>query len=262
MRHRQWFIVCAVCVGLALIVVGVTAQGTTPVLVNPGFDGAFTVRDGASEVRIAEGWEYTYISGDDRQCRSPCFRPEFTPEEQIAVNGKSQRWFTTYARQWASVHQVVNVVPGKWYEFSCDAYAISEPDGQQAVFVGANPWSAGPFDRTMIWGQQQPWGSYRTWNRLTVTFQAWSNKARVAVGANNNYATKNNAAYWDNCSIREVSIGTQPTQTPYPTHTPFPTWTPPIVTPCPTCGPGGGDGCDYGRIRSDVATVVAEWDRR
>jgi len=250
MLKKTWPLVLILLALLALPML-VAGQAHDGVLVNPGFEEGFTVRE-ASEVEVAIGWEYSYLSGDDRQCRQPCHRPEFKSEQQIVSQGKySQRWFTTFSRQFAAIHQQIDVQAGQWYEFSCDVYAISEPDGQQAVFAGANPWGSGVFDRTMVWGQQQPWASYRKWNRVSVTFQAWGNRVRVAVGSNNNYATKNNAAYIDNCVIRRVDIGAQPT--------PAPTWTPyPTPLPCPTCAPNGGGECDYGRIRSDVATVVAE----
>jgi len=121
-------------------------------------------------------------------------------------------------------------------------YVISEPDGQNAAFVGINPWNSGVFDRTMLWGQQQPWGQYRQWHRVSVTAQAWGDKMRVAIGSNNNWATKNNAVYVDNCTIRRVDLGSV---TPQPTYTPYPT-----PEPCPTCIPG--ETCDYGVIRGIV----------
>ena len=234
----------AVLVLLCALAVQVGAQGGA--LVNPSFEDGFTVRE-SQEVEVANGWDYSYISGDDRQCRAPCYRPEFKPESEIVVSGKAQRWFTTFARQYAAIHQSVNVEAGQWYTFACRVYVISEPDGQQAVFVGANPWNAGPFDRTMIWGQQQPWGAYRQWHTASVTFQAFGGRVRVAVGSNNNYPTKNNAAYVDNCSlVRADGSGPQPT--------PVPTQPPPTPLPCPTCVPGGSSCVvDYDRIQNIVA---------
>jgi len=237
---KRLALICAVVLFLA---VGVSAQG--PVLQNANFDGPFTIRE-SQEVEVAQGWDYSYISGDDRQCRAPCYRPEWKPEQQIVVSGTSQRWFTTYARQYAAIHQVVSTEAGAWYRFACQVYAISEPDGQQAVFVGANPWAAGVFDRTMVWGQQQPWGQYRQWHEVSVTFQAFGGQARVAVGSNNNYPTKNNAGYVDNCTFQRIDgPGPGPTPTPQPTYTPYPT-----PAPCPTCSAGGS--CDYGVIRGIV----------
>jgi hypothetical protein len=219
-------------------------------LVNGDFEGGFTVRE-SQEVEVAVGWEYSYMSGDDRWCRAPCYRPEYKPETQIAVGGTSQRWFTTFARQFGTIHQLVDVDADQWYTFSCEVYAISEPDGQMSAIVGANPWGAGVFDRTMVWGQQQPWASYRQWHTLSVTFQAFGGRVRVAVGGNNNYPTKNNAVYVDNCSLKLASGPAQPTPTPPPTYTPYPTATPmPTPEPCPTCP--AGQGCDYGVIRDIV----------
>jgi len=256
-------LVVVLCVCVLLItgsLVQMRAQSVT--LVNGNFDGAFTIR-GAGEVVVAEGWDPFYIEGDDRECPSPCHRPEYKPETVIAISGKSQRWFVTFSRQFAGVLQSgVNVQAGKWYEFSCDVYNISEKDGRLEVFAGINPWNAGPLHRTMIWGKGEVY-PYRMWKRVTVQAEAWSDKITVAIGANNDWATQNNAAYVDNCMIEEVEGGSVVTPTPYPTYTlyptctPYPTWTPaPTVTPCPTGEPGVG--CDYERIKADVATVVAD----
>jgi hypothetical protein len=225
----------------------VGAQGSIP-LVNADFEGGFSVRE-SQEVEVANGWDYSYMSGDDRWCRAPCYRPEFKPETVIAVEGTSQRWFATFARQFGTIHQLVEVDSDQWYTFECQVYAISEPDGQQAVFVGIQPWGTGVFDRTMVWGEQQPWGSYREWHTLSVTARAYGGRIRVAVGSNNNYPTKNNAAYVDQCVLRRADGPAQPT--PAPTYTPYPTLTPwPTPEPCPTSPPGVG--CDYDTIRQVV----------
>jgi hypothetical protein len=230
---RATVAVVAVLFALSVLLTVKTAAQNDSLLVNAGFDEGFTVRE-SQEVTVAVGWDYSYLSGDDRWCRAPCYRPEYKPESEIAVSGTSQRWFVTFARQFGTIHQSVQVEPGAWYKFSCQVYAISEPDGQQAVMVGANPWGAGVYDRTMLWGQQQPWGAYREWHEVNVTFQAFGNNARVAVGSNNNYPTKNNAAYVDSCRLERLDgPGPGPTPEPCPTHTP------------------GGE-CDYERIRAIV----------
>jgi len=215
-----------------------------PILQNPNFDQAFTVRE-AQEVEVAQGWDYSYMSGDDRWCRAPCYRPGFKPETQIVVSGKSQRWFTTFARHYAAIHQSVNVEAGAWYRFSCQVYAISEPDGQLAVRVGANPWNAGVFDHTMIWGQQQPWGQYRKWHEAEVVFQAWGDRVRVAVGSVPNYPVKNNAAYVDQCQIERVEIGDCPDC--------------PECEDCEDCPPCNGGECDENAIAQAVVDALRDW---
>jgi hypothetical protein len=233
-----------------LVASHVLAQGG-PQLVNPDFEDGFSVRE-SQEVEVANGWDYSYMSGDGRWCRAPCHRPEYKPETQIVIDGTSQRWFATFARQFGTIHQLVDVDSDQWYTFSCQVYAISEPDGQQAAFVGINPWGAGVFDRTMIWGEQQPWGSYRQWHELSVTARAYGGRVRVAVGSNNNYPSKNNALYVDSCRlVRADGPGPQPTV--QPTQTPQPT-----PEPCPTCP--AGQGCDYGVIQSIVEQALAERD--
>lgn len=245
-----------VTVVLLLLGRGVTAQPSVqvPALVNPNFDDGFTVRE-AQEVEVAVGWDYSYMSGDDRWCRAPCYRPEFKPETSIVVSGTSQRWFTTFARHYAAIHQSVSVEAGQWYRFSCQVYAISEPDGQLGIRVGANPWGAGVFDHTMVWGRQQPWGQYRQWHEVEVVFQAWGSSARLAVGSVPNYPTKNNAAYVDECALELVEPGDCPecpTCPACPTPEPCPTQEPCATPePCPTCVPSG-DGCSCEAVRSII----------
>lgn len=239
--------------GLLILLLAVQGHAQAPVLVNGNFEGEFTPR-GAGEVVVAEGWDPAWLEGDDRQCRAPCYRPEYQPETEIAQQGKSQRWFTTFARQFGTIFQRVDVQQGEWYEFSCAVYNISEPDGRMEVFVGINPWGGDPFHRTMIWGQGYV-KPYRQWTRVSVVAQAWGDRITVAAGANNSYATKNNASYWDNCTIRHVdSPGGTETPAPLPTYTPYPTYTPqPTATPCPTCALGGS--CPS---IGEIATVVAD----
>jgi hypothetical protein len=277
----------AIClVPASKMVLGVLAPND-PVLVNPGFEGQFSFR-GAPEVEVAEGWDPAWVQGDDRQCRDPCYRPEYKPERTIKVQGEtSQRWFTTFARQFAAIYQRVDVEQGQWSEFSCDVYAISEPNGQMGAFVGINPWGGDVFHRTMIWGREnvRPGGGwiYREWTRVSVTAQAFGDRITVACGGNNSFPTHNNAAYWDNCTIQRVDMSSSgpdplPTYTPYPTYTPRPTYTPqptcspcpdttpcpgttpcPDTTPCPTCPPDtGGDCPGIDEIRAAVETVVSD----
>jgi hypothetical protein len=224
----------------------VLAQGSEPHLINSDFEDGFSVRESA-EVTVANGWDYGYLP-QDRQCPAPCSRPEFKPEmEIIGEGGYSQRWFTTYARQFAYISQRVAVQPGQWYEFECMVYAISEPMGQMAVFVGINPWGNSPFHRTMVWGKEQVGDDgwiYRRWVPVSVVAQAWSGEIVVAVAGNNEWPTRNNAAYIDACTIRRVDGSTE-----LPTPTPCPT-----TQPCPTCTVDGECAC---ATVSDVATIVA-----
>jgi len=261
MKTRNFVIFASVAVVAALALsAAVAAQPGEPHLVNPNFEAGFTVRE-AAEVEVADGWDYAYLSGNDRQCRAPCYRPEFKPEREIVAQGQySQRWFSTFSRQFAALSQRVQVEPGEWYEFSCDVYAISEPMGQMAGFAGINPWGGSPFERTMVWGKEQVGDRgwvYREWMRVSVTAQVWSDHITVAIGGNNAWPTKNNALYVDACRIKRVDAGGDPE--PLPTYTPYPTWTPaPTAQPCPTCAPGSGDCPGIEEIRRAMGTVVAD----
>lgn len=242
--------VAAILIALVLAQ-GISAQGFEQ-LANPNFEEGFQRWQGIPEVEVAVGWEPTWLEGNDRQCRQPCYRPEFKPEQQIVAQGQySQRWFTTFARQFAAIFQRVPVQEGQWYMFSCRVYNISEPDGRMSAFVGINPWGGDVFHRTMIWGEEHIY-NYRSWSEVSVTAQAFGGRITVAMGGNNEWPSHNNAVYWDSCRLERVESPTGPTPTPAPTYTPYP-------TPEPTGEPGN---VDYGRIRDIVATVVAEWDRR
>ena len=100
MKMRNFVIFASVAVVAALALsAAVAAQPGEPHLVNPNFEAGFTVRE-AAEVEVADGWDYAYLSGNDRQCRAPCYRPEFKPEREIVAQGQySQRWFSTFSRQ-------------------------------------------------------------------------------------------------------------------------------------------------------------------
>lgn len=198
-------------------------------LVNPNFEDGFSARE-APEVVVANGWDYSYLSGDDPRCPAPCARPEFKPESPISRQGTSQRWFSTFSRHFAAVHQDVEVEEGHWYRFGAWGYAISEPTGQLGIFCGANPWGGDVFHRTMIWGKEQPLDSYREWFFLHVVFQAFGNKVRVALGSNNRFPTKNNTVYWDSCEF----------------------WKEGLIEPEPPPTPGPGGDLDYATIRAIV----------
>jgi len=213
-----------------------------PGLVNADFEQGFTMR-GAPEVEVATGWEVSYLEGDHPFCRHPCHRPEYKPEAQqrYRTNGEfSQRWFSTFARQFGVIWQRVQVEPGQWYRFSCDAYVISDPPGGHAAMVGIQPWGAGVFSRQMVWGAELQ--QRDTWQRVEVTAQAWSSTIVVALGANNAWPTKNNTSYWDGCTIERVEIGDCPDC--------------PDCEDCPDCPPCSGEGCDLETVKAALLDVL------
>ena len=205
------------------------------ILVNPNFEDGFSERE-ASEVVVANGWDYAYLKDNDPRCPDPCMRPEFKPERQITQSGTSQRWFSTFARHFAAIYQYGEVEAGHWYTFGAWGFAVSEPPGQLGIFCGANPWGADVFHRTTIWGKEQPLDSYRRWYFLSVTFQAFGNKVAVALGSNNKFPTHNNTVFWDN-AIFYPAEGIQPAPQPEP-------------------DPEGS--VDYGKIRTIITTAIAE----
>ena len=68
---KRLYIVAGIILALFVASAIVAAQPAQPVLVNGDFEAGFSVRE-APEVEVANGWDYAYISGDDRWCRSPC----------------------------------------------------------------------------------------------------------------------------------------------------------------------------------------------
>ena len=51
----------------------------------------------------------------------------------------------------------------------------------------------------MIWGHETQ--TTLRWITLSVTAQAFGGRVRVALGANNEWATQNNTVWWDDCEL-------------------------------------------------------------
>lgn len=200
-------------------------------LVNGNFELGWH-EQGAGELVIPDGWELEYRDGSHPWCPAPCNRPEVKPNEEYVANGQySMRSFTTFSRGLYAVWQGVSVTPGSWWTFSCKVRVESNPPGELAAFVGIQPWGAGCFERQMVWGQEMQ--KQLEWQTVSVTAQAYGNRIRVAMGANNKWPTKDNTAWFDECTLKPAEPGSCP-----------------ACPECPACPPGSG--VDYDTIRDIV----------
>ena len=203
-----------------------TAIAEGGVLVNPSFEEGWH-EQGASQLVIPDGWTVEYWEGGN-----PWFRPEIKPNEEFATNGKfSIRAFAPeHSRTRFGIWQEVPATPGQWYKFSADVRLESKPDGRLAGYVGIQPWGDSVFKRQMVWGKETQ--EQVEWARVEVIAQAFGGKIRVALGATNDYATRNNTTWWDNAKLELWECSTEPE----PPDPPVP-----------------GDPVDYTRIENIVA---------
>ena len=240
----------AVLVLLCALGVQVGAQGGA--LVNPSMEGGWHIQ-GAPELTIPNGWTLEYRDGSHPWCPPPCKRPESTPNKEFAYDGEySVRVFPpAHSRGLWGIYQEIAVTPGETYRFACKTRTESLPEGENAAYVGIQPWGGGLFERQMIWGKETH--IRREWVEGEVVAPAYGTRIRVAFGANNKWSTQNNTTWWDGCTFERVSG-------PGPQPTPLPTWTPqPTPQPCATCVPGGSCVVDYDRIENIVADRPPVW---
>lgn len=263
---RTWALL-AICVAALSLAVGLwpwpakVAAMPPPLatLVNPSFEGGFSVRGGASEVEVANGWTEAYLEGDHPWCKAPCHRPEYKPEQQehLRTDGQySQRWFTTYSRNFGVIYQRVAVQRGQWYEFSCNMLLKSNPPGGPAMFVGIQPWGAGVFDRQMVWGEENQ--EQDQWVRMRVVAQAWGDHIVVAAASNPRWPTKEaQTTYLDQCALTLVEDPGTPG--PCDCETDCPCQECPGVDCARDCPGSGGPGCTYAQIRQVMEETLADW---
>jgi len=236
-------------------------------LINPGLDKPYSVRGGAPEVMVANGW-------NDPVWRDR--RPEFKPDTVIVRHGESQKWFVRFDNLNAAIgQQPSGLRDGDWvrvrawvYPWSsqrddvtkCQSSSGSEVNfGKLAARVCVNRWGADPFEEPYSTDCSVQALECGEWNQVEVVAQVQSPNARVWLLTESRVKASHQDVWWDDVSIERVP-GVVITATPQPTYTSYPTYTPyPTPEPCPTGTPGI---VDYERIRSDIATVVAEWDRR
>lgn len=179
---------------------------STIALVNPTFEQGWH-QQGAPELEIPDGWELDYRDGDHPWCGPQGKRPEVKPNQEFSVSGsRSVRAFPpAHSRGLFALYQNVDAEPGAWYTFRAWARVESNPPGEMAAFVGIQPWAGSVFDRQMIWGQEVQ--KTREWTRIEVTAPAFGNRIRVALGANNKWATQNNTVWWDDCDLQLAEFG-------------------------------------------------------
>jgi len=175
-------------------------------LTNPDFEGSWH-QQGAPELVLPDGWELEYRDGDHPWCGPQGKRPEVKPNQEFVVSGShSIRAFPpAHSRGVFGIFQTVDITPGTWLTFRAWARVESNPPGGMAAYVGIQPWAGSLFDRQMIWGQETK--EIGVWTRIEVTAPAFGGKVRVALGANNDWATQNNTVWFDDCSLEVAEFG-------------------------------------------------------
>lgn len=185
--------------------------GTDPpeetMLLNPSFEGDWYNQTPDGILVLPEHWRAEYQEGDD-----PYKRPEIKPNQEFVTDGQwSIRAFPPeHSRGFYGIWQEVDVTPGQWYRFSADVRVESEPPGKLGAFVGIQPWGASIFARQMIWGEEIV--NSHDWTTIEVFAQAFGGVIRVAMGADNEYRSRNNTTWWDNAKLEswECDGGTDP----------------------------------------------------
>lgn len=182
-------------------------------LLNPSFEGAWYNQTPDGILVLPESWRAEYLEG-----ANPWFRPEIKPNTEYKTDGTySIRAFApASSRTNFGICQELDAVAGQWYKFSADVRLESNPPGELTGSVGIQPWGGGIFERAMIWGEETR--ITLEWTRVEVIARAYGGRIRVAMGATNKYATKNNTTWWDNAKLElwECDGGTTPPEPPEP----------------------------------------------
>jgi hypothetical protein len=170
------------------------------ILLNPDFDEGWHT-PGDAEIVLPHEWWLDYRDGDHPWCGPDGKRPEVKPNEEFVVTGRySIRAFPpAHSRGVFGIYQEVQVEQHAWYTFTAWARVESDPPGENAAYVGIQPWGGGLFDRQMVWGKETQ--VLREWAQLSCTAQAFGGRIRVAMGANNKWATKNNTVWFDAATL-------------------------------------------------------------
>ncbi len=165
-------------------------------LLNPSFEGEWYEQTPDGILVLPEHWRAEYREHDN-----PYKRPEIKPNQEFTTHGQwSIRAFPPeHSRGFYGIYQEVESQPGQWYKFSADVRLESKPSGRLAAFAGIQPWGASIFARQMVWGEETQ--EQLEWKRVEVIAQAFGGKIRVAMGAENEFASRNNTTWWDNAKL-------------------------------------------------------------
>ncbi|MEA3407196.1 MAG: SdrD B-like domain-containing protein [Chloroflexota bacterium] len=230
-----------------LIAMPVLADCPGNVAVNPGFEHGFSMRGGAPEVSVANGWHPFWKEGP-RQEEGYNHRPEFKPEdaarfgyERVREGNWGQKMFTTYATHHAGILQQIGVPQGSVVSLSAWAQAWSStednPDrskgGKYYLSVGIDPTGGTDFTSgNVVWSERNT--TLDQWVQLKVQARAQAGTVTVFLRGDVEWPVKHNDAYFDDVCVTYVPPTPRPT--PIPTDTPIPTNTP-TLTPSPTIEP-------------------------
>jgi len=187
-------------------------------------------------------------------------RPECKPDTTIAHDSTAQKCFVRFDDLYVAIgQQPQGLQPGDWVRVTAWVYPWSSQRddvkrcqdwngnevnfGKLAARVCVNWWGADPFAEPYSTACSVQALQCGKWNQVETVAQVQSPNAKVWLVTESRVKASHQDVWWDDVTIEKVSSPIGPTP-----------------EPCPTCTPGGT--CDYERIKSDVATVIAEWDRR
>lgn len=184
-------------------------------LQNPSFEEGWHSQDPQGILVMPDHWTAEYQEGND-----PYKRPEIKPNQEFVTDGDySVRAFPpAHSRGFYGIWQEIETTPGQWYKFSADVRIESSPPGKLSAMVGIQPWGGSVFHRQMIWGEEIV--NSHDWTRIECVAQAFGGRIRVAMGADNEFATSNNTTWWDNAALEKWECTTTPPEPPEPPEPP------------------------------------------
>jgi hypothetical protein len=161
---------------------------------NADFDPPFTVRDGQSEIKVAEGWDPWWVQGSGEP--GILVRPEFCQWQGY------QKVFSTFATHRGGLYQQVMCEPGDILTLTAHTYFTSEKAGI-ALVAGLDPYGGiDPLSDSVVWGEwkgetsdpQQP--AHEPFN-LTVAVEAQGGTVTIFLRSENLWKGKDASAFWD-----------------------------------------------------------------
>lgn len=249
---RIWSLVLIWMVATSPVGAGPAAQ--TPgvnLLVNPSFEGNYSIWNGIPEVKMPHGWQpwwSEYPHNADWQNLRPEFDRAATYDGYgYRVHGGTLalRYFKSFGSFTAGVYQVVDgITPGANLEFSAWGHAWScsnwdlcheeQADGTNRVWsepananvvlkIGIDPTGGtDPFSDRVVWSAGVRALDY--YRQFTVRATAQAARVTVFTFAWQEWAANNQDAYWDDASLVVVGGGqaVPPTTAPLPTSAPVP----------------------------------------
>ena len=207
-------------------------------LLNPSFEGTYTVRNNAGEVQVAPDWSPWWSEGlreipgmeGGSASTIPTARPEYKPlpvsvdAYRVHSGNTAQCWFSFSRVNYAGIYQQVPATVDKTYRFGVWAQAWSSNDdgaphtspGELYISLGIDPdggswWKS----RAIAWSQWQPVTNvYQRFVSLPIVAQKPMLSVWIASGVK--WALKHGDIYVDDAECWEVAAAPTPEPEPEP----------------------------------------------